>query len=228
MMIKLEDICKNYIQGYVETQALYNINLEIKKGDFISIMGPSGSGKSSLLNILGLLDAPTSGNYFINGNSTNQLSTAQLNTIRREQIGFIFQDFNLIDDLSTQDNVELPMLYGKLSKKQRRIKIVNALEKLGLTHLTQIPVCQLSGGQQQQVAIARAIANSPAIIVADEPTGNLDSHQGRIVLDILSSLNRAGTTIVMATHSHQFATMSNRKIELLDGELLTEQRALVR
>ncbi|UCF90342.1 MAG: ABC transporter ATP-binding protein [Desulfobacterales bacterium] len=217
-MIKLTEIAKVYRTAKMETLALSNINLEVEKGEFISVMGPSGCGKSTLLNIIGLLDAPSQGWVSLNGTEIRSYSDRRLAKLRNEQIGFIFQTFHLITDLAVVDNVEIPLLYRRLSGAQRRKLALAALERVGLKSRVHHYPPQLSGGQQQRVAIARAIVGAPRILLADEPTGNLDSHMGAEIMDILKDLNeQMHTTIVMVTHDQRLADQSNRIIRLFDG-----------
>lgn len=217
-MIRLQNIEKIYRTDTVETQALNSISLNIAKGEFLSIMGPSGCGKSTLLNIMGLLDEPTRGEISISDSSTSHLSDKQLAQFRNKKIGFIFQSYHLINDLRVLDNVELPLLYRKSSAKERKDMAITALEKVGLGHRTKHFPTQLSGGQKQRVAIARAIVGQPEIILADEPTGNLDSAMGSEVMDILIHLNKTeGTTIVMVTHDENMAKKTHRLVRLFDG-----------
>jgi putative ABC transport system ATP-binding protein len=217
-MISLQNIEKVYRTDTVETQALNNINLDIAKGEFLSIMGPSGCGKSTLLNIMGLLDAPTKGEVLVDGDTTNRLSDKQLAQFRNQKIGFIFQSYHLINDLKVLDNVELPLLYRKSTAKERRELATQALEKVGLSNRMKHFPTQLSGGQKQRVAIARAIVGKPDIILADEPTGNLDSNMGNEIMDILLHLNSVdGTTIVMVTHDEHMAKKTHRLVRLFDG-----------
>ncbi len=217
-MIKLTGINKIYRTDEIETQALENVNLEVKKGEFLSIMGPSGCGKSTLLNIMGLLDAPTSGSIEINGTSVNGMKDSELAAFRNKTLGFVFQSFHLINSLNVLDNVELPLLYRKVSAKERRARAEAVLEKVGLTHRMRHFPTQLSGGQCQRVAIARAIIGNPEIILADEPTGNLDSKMGAEVMDILQRLNKDdGRTIVMVTHNEAQAQQTQRIVRFFDG-----------
>jgi putative ABC transport system ATP-binding protein len=217
-MIRLTNIEKVYRTEKIETVALSNITLDIKEGSFISVMGPSGSGKSTLLNILGLLDAPTTGTVQLNGSPITSYRDRYLARIRNEQIGFIFQTFHLIPDLSVVDNVEIPLIYRRLSGSERRKMAVDALARVGLqTRIHHFP-SQLSGGQQQRVAIARAIAGKPRVLLADEPTGNLDSQMGDEIMDILKTLNsEAKTTIVMVTHDQRLGEMTESIVRLFDG-----------
>lgn len=218
-MIQLNNITKIYQTDLVETLALSDVNLEVPKGEFLSIMGPSGCGKSTLLNIIGLIDAPSSGNVLLNGQSIADYHSPATARFRNQQLGFIFQSFHLINDLNVVDNVELPLLYRKISAKERRSLAEAALEKVGLTNRKQHFPSQLSGGQKQRVAIARAIVGKPNIILADEPTGNLDSHMGDEIMDILLHLNQeAATTIVMVTHDERMAKKTSRLIRFFDGQ----------
>lgn len=217
-MIRLQNIEKVYRTDTVETQALNRISLDIAKGEFLSIMGPSGCGKSTLLNIMGLLDEPTRGEISISDSTTHQLSDKQLAQFRNKKIGFIFQSYHLINDLRVLDNVELPLLYRKTTAKERKDMALTALEKVGLGHRSKHFPTQLSGGQKQRVAIARAIVGRPEIILADEPTGNLDSAMGNEVMDILIHLNKTeGTTIIMVTHDENMAKKTHRLVRLFDG-----------
>ncbi len=217
-MIKLTELNKIYRTNEIETVALENVNLEVQKGEFFSIMGPSGCGKSTLLNIMGLLDAPTSGTIEINGIRTIQMKDKELARFRNQKLGFVFQSFHLINSLNVLDNVELPLLYRKVSSSERRKKAEEVLEKVGLSHRMRHFPTQLSGGQCQRVAIARAIIGNPDIILADEPTGNLDSKMGAEVMDILHKLNQEdGRTIVMVTHDERQAKQTARTIRFFDG-----------
>lgn len=216
-MIKLKNVEKVYRAGSVETLALNNINLDVKKGEFISIMGPSGCGKSTLLNIMGLLDAPSKGTCEIDGNAIVSYGDKELARMRNDKLGFIFQSFHLINDLSVMDNVEIPLLYRSSTASQRRDLAKEALEKVGLSNRMKHFPKQLSGGQKQRVAIARAIVGKPEIILADEPTGNLDSVMGNEILNILEKLNQDGTTIVMVTHDDAMAKRTHRLVRLFDG-----------
>ena len=217
-MIKLTGINKIYRTDEIETQALENVNIEVKKGEFLSIMGPSGCGKSTLLNIMGLLDTPTSGTIEINGTRTETMDDKQLASFRNKTLGFVFQSFHLINSLNVIDNVELPLLYRKISAKERTRLAKEMLERVGLTHRMYHMPTQLSGGQCQRVAIARAIIGNPEIILADEPTGNLDSKMGAEVMEILHKLNREdGRTIVMVTHNEEQAKQTSRTIRFFDG-----------
>ena len=217
-MIKLTGINKIYRTEEIETQALENVNLEVQKGEFLSIMGPSGCGKSTLLNIMGLLDSPTSGTIEINGTSTENMGDKELAAFRNKTLGFVFQSFHLINSLNVIDNVELPLLYRKMSSSERTALAKQVLERVGLSHRIKHMPTQLSGGQCQRVAIARAIVGNPEIILADEPTGNLDSKMGAEVMDLLHQLNREdGRTIVMVTHNEAQAKQTARTIRFFDG-----------
>ena len=217
-MIKLTGINKIYRTDEIETQALENVNLEVQKGEFLSIMGPSGCGKSTLLNIMGLLDTPTSGTIEINGTRTENMGDKELAAFRNKTLGFVFQSFHLINSLNVIDNVELPLLYRKISSSERTALVKQVLERVGLSHRMKHMPTQLSGGQCQRVAIARAIVGNPDIILADEPTGNLDSKMGAEVMDLLHKLNREdGRTIVMVTHNEAQAKQTARTIRFFDG-----------
>lgn len=217
-MIQIKQLNKVFRTSDVETQALNNVNLDIAKGDFVAIMGPSGCGKSTLLNIIGLLDNPTSGNYLLDGIEMGSLKESQRTSQRKGRIGFIFQSFNLIDELTVAENIELPLTYLGVPKKERRIKVDNLLQRLNLSHRSRHYPQQLSGGQQQRVAIARAIVGDPVILLADEPTGNLDSKMGAEVMDILHRLNKEdGRTIVMVTHNEDQARQTDRIVRFFDG-----------
>jgi putative ABC transport system ATP-binding protein len=217
-MIRLQNIEKTYRTDTVETLALNNISLDVERGEFLTIMGPSGCGKSTLLNIIGLLDNPTKGNVQIDGQQTNQLSDKSLANFRNKKLGFIFQSFHLINDLKVMDNVELPLLYRNNTSKQRTRMASEALEKVGLANRTKHFPTQLSGGQKQRVAIARAMVGQPEIILADEPTGNLDSGMGSEIMDLLLDLNRFdNTTIIMVTHDENMAQKTHRLVRLFDG-----------
>jgi putative ABC transport system ATP-binding protein len=221
-MIRIEELNKTYKTAEVETLALHQINLHIKEQDFVSIMGPSGCGKSTLLNILGLIDRCSTGKYFYLGKQVQHLSARQRSEIRKKTIGFIFQSFNLIDELNVYENVELPLIYQKIAASERKKKVNAVLEQLNLINRSRSFPQQLSGGQQQKVAICRAIVTKPALLLADEPTGNLDSGHGKEVMQILTQLNAEGTTIIMATHSDLIAQYSHKKITLFDGRILSE------
>jgi putative ABC transport system ATP-binding protein len=222
-MIKLTNIEKVYKTSTIQTLALNKVNLEVKKGEFLSIMGPSGCGKSTLLNIIGLLDLPTSGSVEIDGQAVEKMSDRQLAALRNKKLGFIFQSYHLINDLSVVDNVELPLLYRSVSSKERRKLAMEAIEKVGLSARGKHYPNQLSGGQRQRVAIARAIIGKPDIILADEPTGNLDSVMGDEIMEILLKLNEMdGTTIVMVTHDESMAQRTKRLIRFFDGQQVSE------
>jgi putative ABC transport system ATP-binding protein len=221
-LIILDGITKVFVTDEVETHALSGINLEIKKGQYISIAGPSGCGKSTLLSILGLLDTPSDGSYKLNENPVDRLTSSERARVRNREIGFIFQAFNLIGDLTVYENVELPLTYRGLSSSQRKQMVTEALEKVGMSHRTKHYPSQLSGGQQQRVAVARALAGKPSILLADEPTGNLDSKNGEAVMDLLRDLHRQGATICMVTHDPRFARYAERTIHLFDGRVVEE------
>lgn len=221
-MLKLENICQKYRTTEVETRALDNVSLEIQAGEFLAIMGPSGCGKSTLLNILGLLDSPTSGCYWFMGNDVARYTEQQLTVLRRASIGFVFQSFNLIDDLNVAENVEVALLYRGISAGERKRRVAEALEHVGIAHRARHLPQQLSGGQQQRVAIARALVAKPKIILADEPTGNLDTENGEAVMQLLEGMVGAGTTVIMVTHSLAHAARAMRTIKLLDGRVSSE------
>ena len=221
-MLKLEHIAKIYRTTEVETRALDGVSLDIQAGEFVAIMGPSGCGKSTLLNILGLLDSPTSGVYSFCGENVAPASESRLTELRRASVGFIFQSFNLIDDLSVAENVDVALIYRKVSSSERKRRIAEALERVGVAHRARHLPQQLSGGQQQRVAIARAMVSNPKIILADEPTGNLDSANGDAVMQLLCEVAKAGTTVVMVTHSLAYAGFAQRTVKLLDGRVVTE------
>ena len=221
-MIELHDLSKVYRTSDVETTALNNINLEIADGEFIAIMGPSGCGKSTLLNILGMLDTPDSGSYNFLGNDVAGRSERELAIVRKQNIGFIFQSFNLIDELTVAENVELPLLYQKMPAKERAEQVQKVLERVNIAHRADHRPQQLSGGQQQRVAVARAVVTNPNLILADEPTGNLDTTNGEEVLNLLGQLNSDGTTIIMVTHDQGHANHASRVVHMLDGRVLSE------
>jgi putative ABC transport system ATP-binding protein len=219
-VIKLEALTKVFLTDEVETHALADISLEIRKGEYVSIAGPSGCGKSTLLSILGLLDAPSGGTYLLNERPVQDLTLAERARIRNREIGFIFQSFNLIGDLSVYENVELPLTYRGMLAGERKERVQEALEKVGMAHRAKHLPSQLSGGQQQRVAVARALAGHPAVLLADEPTGNLDSKNGDAVMELLRDLHRMGATIVMVTHDQRFARNAERTIHLFDGRVV--------
>ena len=221
-MIKTVALEKIFRTEEVETLALNKVSIEVKEGEFVAIMGPSGCGKSTLLNILGLLDNPTSGEYYLNGIEVSRYTEAQRTKLRKGIIGFVFQSFNLIDELNLYENIELPLLYMGVSATERKKKVQEAMERMAIVHREKHFPQQLSGGQQQRVAIARAVVANPKLILADEPTGNLDSKNGQEVMNLLSELNKEGTTIVMVTHSQHDAGFASRIINLFDGKVVTE------
>ena len=221
-MIQLENIKKVFRTEEVETIALAGITLKVEEGEFVAIMGPSGCGKSTLLNILGLLDNPTEGTYNLAGTEVGSLKESERPMVRKGQIGFVFQSFNLIDELNVEQNVELPLKYLGVPKKERQKRVVEMLRRMGISHRAKHYPNQLSGGQQQRVAIARAVVTKPKLILADEPTGNLDSKNGYEVMELLKQLNDEGTTIVMVTHSQRDASVAERTINLLDGRVVED------
>ena len=223
-MIKTEKLQKIFKTEEVETWALHDVTLEIKEGEFVAIMGPSGCGKSTLLNILGLLDNPTNGVYTLNGEDVSKYTEAQRTNLRKGVIGFVFQSFNLIDELNVYENIELPLLYMGVPKEERKQRVEEAMKRMDISHCVKHFPQQLSGGQQQRVAIARAVVAHPKIILADEPTGNLDSKNGKEVMDLLTQLNKEGTTVVMVTHSQHDAGYATRTINLFDGQVVNEVR----
>jgi putative ABC transport system ATP-binding protein len=223
-LLKLESVTKVFFTDEVETHALSGIHLEIEPGEFVSIAGPSGCGKSTLLSILGLLDSPSSGNYWLNGKSVENLTLADRARIRNREVGFIFQSFNLIGDLNVYENVELPLTYRGMNSAERRQRVNEALERVGMAHRARHLPSQLSGGQQQRVAVARAIVGQPLILMADEPTGNLDSKNGDAVMDLLRELHRGGATICMVTHDPRFTKHADRTIHLFDGQIVEESK----
>lgn len=222
-MIKTVNLSKVFRTEEIETSALNQVNLHIKKGEFVAIMGPSGCGKSTLLNIVGLLDNPTGGNYFFDGQEVGNLKERNRTALRKGNIGFVFQSFNLIDELNVYENVELPLVYLKMNSRTRKEMVEKVLERMQISHRRKHFPQQLSGGQQQRVAIARAVVANPKLILADEPTGNLDSKNGLEVMNLLTELNREGTTIVMVTHSLHDAGFAHRVINLFDGQIITEE-----
>ncbi|MEM6963471.1 MAG: ABC transporter ATP-binding protein [Bacteroidota bacterium] len=221
-MIKTKSLKKVYRTDEVQTTALNDLSIEIKEGEFVSIMGPSGCGKSTLMNILGMIDSPSNGEYFFMDKEVGGLSERKRSDVRKNNLGFVFQSFNLIDELTVFENVELPMMYTKVPSKERKTRTEALLDSMNMMHRRNHFPQQLSGGQQQRVAVARAIVNNPKLILADEPTGNLDSANGDEVMKILADLNSKGTTIVMVTHSQYCAEFGNRIIRLLDGQVVTE------
>jgi len=223
-MIKLEKLTKVYRTDEVESTALNEVSFEIKQGEFVSIMGPSGCGKSTLLNVLGLLDKPESGSYKFLGEEISHLNEKGRSLVRKKNIGFIFQNFNLIDELTVFENIELPLIYNKVSTSERKKRVNELIEKIGISHRASHFPQQLSGGQQQRVAVARALVTKPPLILADEPTGNLDSSHGNEVMELMCELHEAGTTIVMVTHSSHDASYSGRIINLLDGQVVSEKK----
>jgi len=219
-LIRMRGITKKFYTNEVETHALSDVDLEIREGEYISISGPSGCGKSTLLSLLGLLDTPNEGEYALAGEPVVNLTTGKRAHIRNRQIGFIFQSFNLIGDLSVYENVELPLTYRGMSDRERRKLVENALERVGMSHRMKHYPAQLSGGQQQRVAVARAVAGNPVILLADEPTGNLDSQNGEAVMELLRDLHRGGATVCMVTHDSRYAKHADRVVELFDGQIL--------
>jgi putative ABC transport system ATP-binding protein len=226
-LIKLEAITKVFYTDEVETHALSGVHLEIKKGEYVSIAGPSGCGKSTLLSILGLLDTPTEGQYLLNDQDVSRLDHAARARIRNREVGFIFQSFNLIGDLTVYENVELPLTYRPIPAAERKQRANEALEKVGMSHRVSHYPSQLSGGQQQRVAVARALGGKPSILLADEPTGNLDSKNGEAVMELLRDLHREGATICMVTHDPRFARHADRQVHLFDGRVVEETQAAV-
>ncbi len=223
-MIRIENLTKVFRTEEVETTAINEISIEVKDGEFVAIMGPSGCGKSTLLNILGLLDNPSGGQFVFNGIDVTHFKERHRTNLRKSNIGFVFQSFNLIDELTVYQNVELPLVYQKVPVSQRKEMVERSLERMGISHRRNHFPQQLSGGQQQRVAIARAVVSNPKMILADEPTGNLDSNNGKEVMNLLTELNREGTTIVMVTHSQSDAEHAHRIINLLDGQVVSEKQ----
>src|SRR5213083_636942 len=222
-LIKLDGIKKVFFTDEVETHALSGIHLDIRKGEYVSIAGPSGCGKSTLLSILGLLDSPTEGSYTLNGQPVANLDHSQRARIRNREVGFIFQSFNLIGDLTVFENVELPLTYRGMNSADRKQRVTQALERVGMAHRVKHYPSQLSGGQQQRVAVARAVGGQPSILLADEPTGNLDSTNGEAVMELLRELHRGGATICMVTHDPRYAQHADRTVQLFDGRVVEEQ-----
>ncbi len=221
-MLALNDLCKSYRTESIETVALNNINIDIQQGEFVAIMGPSGCGKSTLLNVMGLLDSPTQGSYRFMEHDVTHFSEKQLSDVRKRNIGFIFQNFNLIDELSVEENIELALLYHNMKSNERRSLVAEVMDKVSIAHRAKHLPGQLSGGQQQRVAVARAIVGNQKLILADEPTGNLDSAHGQEVMEILQGLNDDGTTVLMVTHSPSHADYARRTINLFDGHVVTQ------
>ncbi len=221
-MLKLHDLYKVHRTDEVETVALNGVNFEIEQGDFVAVMGPSGCGKSTLLNIIGLLDNPTEGSYFFFDEDVAGYKETKLTEIRKQNIGFIFQSFNLIDELTVAENIELALLYHKMPSAQRKARVAKVMDRMGIAHRAKHMPGQLSGGQQQRVAVARAVVGGQPLILADEPTGNLDSVHGQEVMELLRSLNEEGTTIVMVTHSPSHADYAHRTVNLFDGHIVTD------
>jgi putative ABC transport system ATP-binding protein len=226
-LIRLDGVSKVFLTEDVETHALSEIHLQVARGEYLAIAGPSGCGKTTLLSILGLLDSPSGGTYQLNGHNVSSLSATQRATIRNREIGFVFQAFNLIGDLTVAENVELPLTYRGMPAAERKKRVAEALEKVGMGHRTTHYPAQLSGGQQQRVAVARAIAGSPSVLLADEPTGNLDSTNGEQVMGLLQELHRGGATIVMVTHDPRYAEHAQRTIHLFDGQVVRDERSAV-
>jgi putative ABC transport system ATP-binding protein len=222
-VIELEGLTKVFLTDEVETHALTGIHLEIKRGEYFSISGPSGCGKSTLLSILGLLDSPSDGTYVLNGKPAQDLTLSERARVRNREIGFIFQAFNLIGDLTVYENVELPLTYRGMPSSERKKRVQESLDKVGMAHRMKHYPSQLSGGQQQRVAVARALAGQPSILLADEPTGNLDSRNGEAVMDLLRELHREGATICMVTHDPRYARYADRTIHLFDGRIVDEK-----
>src|SRR2546425_5299481 len=224
-LLRLEGVTKVFLTDEVETHALSSVHLEINRGEYVSIAGPSGCGKSTLLSILGLLDSPSDGDYWLAGKSVADLPLFERARIRNREVGFIFQSFNLIGDLTVFENVELPLTYRGLRSSERRTRVFGALERVGMAHRAKHLPSQLSGGQQQRVAVARAVGGDPLILLADEPTGNLDSSNGETVMELLRELHRNGATICMVTHDPRYAAHADRTIELFDGRVVEERGA---
>jgi len=223
-MLTMRELSRVYRTDTVETTALDRIDLDIADGEFVAIMGPSGCGKSTLLNVIGMLDSPSSGSYVFNGQEVAGLAESQLADIRKKHIGFIFQSFNLIDELSVRENVELALLYHDIPASERKARVEAVMDKVGIAHRARHRPSQLSGGQQQRVAVARAVVGEPKLILADEPTGNLDTQHGEEVMRMLQKLNSEGSTIVMVTHSPAHADYAGRVVNMLDGKVLVERR----
>jgi len=223
-LIQIQDLTKVFFTDEIETHALSGVHLSISKGEYLAMSGPSGCGKSTLLSIIGLLDTPTSGTYFLNGKAVENLDFAERSRIRNQEIGFIFQSFNLIGDLTVYENVELPLTYRqKMNSSERKERVMEALERVGMAHRVRHYPSQLSGGQQQRVAVARALGGRPSILLADEPTGNLDSRNGEAVMELLQNLHSDGATICMVTHDPRFAAHAQREVHLFDGKVVAEE-----
>ena len=225
-LVRMENVSKIFRTEDVETHALSNINLSIDRGDYVSIAGPSGCGKSTLLSVLGLLDSPSTGKYFMNGKDVSQVTAAERTRIRNREIGFVFQAFNLIGDLTVYENVELPLTYRNMGTAERKEKTEHALDRVGMSHRRKHFPAQLSGGQQQRVAVARALAGDPLIVMADEPTGNLDSQNSEAVMQLLGELHQNGATICLVTHDPRYARFADRTIHLFDGQIAAEPAAV--
>ena len=224
-MLKVEELCKSFRTEEVETIALNKVSFEVHEGEFVAVMGPSGCGKSTLLNILGLLDNPTSGKYYLLGREVGTLKEKDRTLYRKGKIGFVFQSFNRIDELNVFENVELPLIYLRVKASLRKKMVAEILDRMNISHRARHFPQQLSGGQQQRVAIARAVVSNPNLILADEPTGNLDSKNGKEVMDLLTELNKEGTTVVMVTHSQHDAAFASRTLNLFDGEIIADVKA---
>jgi len=227
MILELRNICKDYIQGKMIVPVLKNISLNVEEGEYVAIMGPSGSGKTTLMNLIGCLDRPTSGEFYLDGEDVLQYKDKAMSDIRLKSIGFVFQNFHLLPRQSALDNVALPLTYAGVPKKERSNQALTALERVGLSDRVGFKPTQLSGGQKQRVAIARAMVNNPKILLADEPTGALDSKTGKQIMELFQKLNYEGVTVVMITHDSEIASFAQRKILLLDGELVREDKAEV-
>ncbi len=221
-MIEIKQLKKVFISSDIETVALTGINLKVEEGEFMSVMGPSGCGKTTLLNLLGMIDIASSGSYHFKGKDIYRLSEKQITRLRKQNISFVFQNFNLIDELNLWENIELPLIYQGIKKTERKKRVMEVIDRLEITHRKDLLPVQLSGGQQQRVAVARAIVTRPHLLLADEPTGNLDSMHGEEVMNILNELNKEGMTIVMVTHSHHDASYSRRIVHLFDGQIINE------
>ena len=224
-MLKVEELCKSFRTEEVETISLNKVSFEVHEGEFVAVMGPSGCGKSTLLNILGLLDNPTSGKYYLLGREVGTLKEKDRTLYRKGKIGFVFQSFNLIDELNVFENVELPLIYLRVKASLRKKMVAEILDRMNISHRARHFPQQLSGGQQQRVAIARAVVSNPNLILADEPTGNLDSKNGKEVMNLLTELNKEGTTVVMVTHSQHDAAFASRTLNLFDGEIIADVKA---